>query len=111
MASCQPEVSIFIKKVDAKLKADEKARWQFKMKQYADKVAAQKEQTRIAEEQSKRDDAYREKQAQRDAVTNEKQAQRNLELDKIRVNAYREVAVAYAKNQPKTVTYNNIYWR
>jgi len=111
MASCQPEVSIFIKKVDAKLKADEKARWHFKMKQYADKVAAQKEQTRIAEEQSKRDDVYREKQAQRDAVANEKQAKRNLELDKIRVNAYREVAVAYAKNQPKKVTYNNIYWR
>jgi hypothetical protein len=111
MASCQPEVSIFIKKVDAKLKADEKARWQFKMKQYADKVAAQKEQTRIAEEQSKRDDVYREKQAQRDAVANEKQAQRNLELDKIRVNAYREVAVAYAKNQPKRLLYDDIKWK
>ncbi len=100
MATCQSEISEFIKIIDAKLKADEKARWQFKMKQYADKIAAQKEQVRIVEEKSKRDDVYR-----------EKQSQRNYEFDKIRVSAYRDVAVEYAKNQPKTVTYNNIYWK
>jgi len=111
MACCQADVATFIKTIDAKLKADEKARWQFKMKQYADKIAAQKEEVRIAEEKSKRDDVYRENQSQRDAVAQEKQSQRNYELDKIRVSAYRDVAVEYAKNQPKTVTYNNIYWR
>jgi len=111
MASCQSEIDVFIKTVNAKLKADEKARWQFKMKQYADKIAMQKEQVRIAEEKSKRDDIYRENQSQRDAVFKEKQFQRNYELDKIRVSAYREVAIEYAKNQPKRVTYNNIYWR
>lgn len=111
MATCQTEVDALIKTIDAKLKADEKARWEFKMKQYADKIAAQKEQVRIAEEKSKRDDVYRENQSQRDAVAQEKQSQRNYDLDKIRVSAYRDVAVEYAKNQPKTVTYNNIYWR
>lgn len=100
LASCQPEVEKFIKSVDAKLKADEKAIWEFKMKQYEDQVAKEKEQMRIAEEKSIRDDEFR-----------ENQAVRNLELDKIRVNAYREVAVEYAKNQPKTINYNNIYWR
>jgi hypothetical protein len=100
MAACQPEISSFIKKIDAKLKADEKARWQFKMKQYADKIAAQKEQVRIAEEKGKRNDNYR-----------EKQSSRNFELDKIRVNSYRVIAVEQARNQPKTVTYNKIYWR
>jgi hypothetical protein len=110
-STCQSEISEFIKTIDAKLKADEKAKWQFKMKQYADKITAQKEQVRIAEEKSKRDDVYRENQSQRDAVAQEKQSQRNYELDKIRVSAYRDVAVEYAKNQPKTVTYNNIYWR
>ena len=97
--------------LDAKLKADEKARWQFKMKQYADKIAMQKEQIRIAEEKGKRDDTYRENQSQRDAISQEKQSTRNYELDKIRANSYREIAVEQAKNQPKTVTYNNIYWR
>ena len=105
------EIDAFIKTIDAKLKADEKARWQFKMKQYADKIAAQKEQVRIAEAKSIRDDEYRENQSQRDAEYREKQAVRNSELDKIRVSAYRDVAVEYAKNQPKTINYNNIYWR
>ena len=100
MASCQQEVDTLVKSIDSKLKADEKAMWQFKMKQYADKIAEQKEQVRIAEEKSKRDDDYR-----------ENQSNRNLELDKIRVNAYREVAVEHARNQPKTITYNYIYWR
>ena len=111
MANCQTDVTAFIKAIDAKLKADEKARWQFKMKQYADKIAMQKEQVRIAEEKGKRDDTYRENQSQRDAISQEKQSSRNFELDKIRVNSYREVAVEQARNQPKTVTYNNIYWR
>ena len=111
MASCQAEIDAFIKKIDAKLKADEKARWEFKMKQYADKIAAHKEQVRIAEEKGKRDDTYRENQSKRDAVSEEKQSSRNFELDKIRVNSYREIAVEQAKNQPKTITYNNIYWR
>lgn len=111
MANCQTDVTAFIKEIDAKLKADEKARWQFKMKQYADKIAMQKEQVRIAEEKGKRDDTYRENQSQRDAISQEKQSSRNFELDKIRVNSYREVAVEQARNQPKTVTYNNIYWR
>ena len=111
MANCQTDVTAFINAIDAKLKADEKARWQFKMKQYADKIAMQKEQVRIAEEKGKRDDTYRENQSQRDAISLEKQSSRNFELDKIRVNSYREVAVEQARNQPKTVTYNNIYWR
>jgi hypothetical protein len=111
MASCQYEVTKFINNIDAKLKADEKARWQFKMKQYADKIAAQKEQVRIAEEKGKRDDIYRENQSQRDAIAQEKQSSRNYELDKIRINSYKEIAVEQAKNQPKTINYNNIYWR
>ena len=100
LATCQIEVNSFLKGIDAKLKADEKARWQFKMKQYADKVASNKEKVRIAEEKGKRDDTYR-----------ENQSSRNFELDKINSNNSREIAVAYAKNQPKTITYNNIYWK
>jgi len=100
IASCQAQISTFIKNVEAKLKADEKARWEYKMKQYADKISLKKEQMRIAEEKGKRDDAYR-----------ENQSIRNLELDKIRVNSYREIAVEQARNQPNTITYNNIYWK
>lgn len=99
-AACQKDARKLISSIDAKLKADEKAKWAFKLKQYEDKIAAQKEQVRIAEEKDKRD-----------AVSREKQSSRNYELDKLRVNAYREIAVEQARNQPKTVTYNNIIWR
>jgi hypothetical protein len=81
------------------------------MKQYADKVSMQKEQMRMAESQAKRDDQFRENQASRDAASQERQSKRNYELDKLRVNAYRQVATEYARNQPKSVTYNNINWR
>jgi predicted Rdx family selenoprotein len=110
-ATCQAEITLFIKNIDAKLKADEKARWQFKMKQYADKIAIKKEQIRIAEEKGRRDDTYRENQSKRDATLNQMQSSRNFELDKIRATSYREIALEQARNQPKTVTYNNIIWR
>lgn len=32
-------------------------------------------------------------------------------LEKQQINAFREIAIEYAKNQPKTITYNNIYWK
>ena len=111
MSSCQQEVSAFINNIKNKLHADAQARWQFKMKQYEDNVAMQKEYVKAAEEKSKRDDEYREKQSVRDAELQEKQAARNQELENIRINTFREVAVEYAKNQPKEVSYNNIYWR
>lgn len=100
MASCLPEVDALIRSINNKLRADEKAKWDFKVKQYQDRLAMKKEEMRIAEEKSQRDDVYR-----------ENQSKRNVELDKIRVKAYRDVAVEYARNQPKTVTYNNIIWR
>jgi hypothetical protein len=71
----------------------------------------EKEQIRMAEEQAKRDDVFRENQSKRESAAAEKQATRNYELDKMKVNAYRDVAVEQARNQPKTITYNRIYWR
>jgi hypothetical protein len=34
-----------------------------------------------------------------------------IQLEKSSIDAYKTVVVEYAKNQPKTITYNNIYWR
>lgn len=34
-----------------------------------------------------------------------------LELEKKRIDVYKEIAVEYAKKQPDIITYNNIYWR
>ena len=40
-----------------------------------------------------------------------KQYNDKVSLEKETLKANREIAVEYAKNQPKTITYNNIYWR
>jgi len=106
-ANCQPEVNKFIKSIESKLKADEKARWEFKMKQYDDKVAREKDELRLSELQAQRDFEMRKEKLK----YQDKQAERNYALDKVRVRAYRDIAVEYVKNQPKTIYYNNIYWR
>lgn len=33
-----------------------------------------------------------------------------INLEKKRIDAYKDIAVEYAKNLPKTTTYNNLYW-
>ena len=106
-ANCQSEINKFIKSIDSKLKADEKARWQFKIKQYEDKIAKEKEETQLREMQ-----AQREYEINKEKLNLEgKQAERNFALDKIKISAYRDVAIEYLKNRPKTIPYNNIYWR
>lgn len=96
-ASCQNEVKNFINEMELKLKEDEKEKMKLFIKQYEDELSLQKEQIRIAEEKSKRDDEFR-----------EKEAVRNTELDKIWVDTYRKVAIEYTKNQPKFIY--NISW-
>ena len=40
-----------------------------------------------------------------------KQYNDKIDLEKETIKASREIAVEYAKNQPKTITYNNLIWR
>jgi hypothetical protein len=75
------EVAPFIKQMEAKISADEKIQWQFEMKKYADDIEMEK-----------------------------KQRTDNLILEKNRINAWREVAAEYAKNQPDKVVYTYIVW-
>ena len=70
-SACYTDVTSLTKEINAKIKAEEKARLQLALKKYNDKITIEKQQ----------------------------------------INAYKEIAVEYAKNQPKTVTYNNIIWR
>lgn len=34
-----------------------------------------------------------------------------ITIEKQQINAYKEIAIEYAKNQPEIITYNNIIWR
>ncbi len=105
-ASCQNEVDVFIQSVSEKLDAIAKVEWEFKMKQYEDQIEREIELLRMRDEQNQRNFELAKEDQRQDGI----QAVRNFELDKIRTNAYNEIALEYAKNQPKTI-YNNINWK
>jgi hypothetical protein len=83
-AKCIPNASKLLKSINSKLIADEK-------------------------ERLRKQEEYEKRQQKIDAEN----AKSEAELEKQRINAYRDVAVEYAKNQPNVVyrnVYRNIYW-
>lgn len=115
---CQTEVAKFSTVIKNKLNEDERKRWEFKMKQYNDKMAMAKEQQKQNEENDKRNfDLTKEQQKQnsvndqRNFEINKEQQKQNFALSQQRIEVYKQVAVSYAENQPKQITYNNLYWR
>jgi hypothetical protein len=83
-AKCYAEATALLKTMNEKVIADEK-------------------------ERLRKQEEYDKRQQEINAENNKQQA----EIEKQRINAYREVAVEYAKNQPQVVyrnVYRNIYW-
>lgn len=80
-AKCYSEVPEFISKVEKKLVSDEI------------------ERIRLEEENSKREHEL--------ALEIEKN---DAELDKLRINAYKEIALEYFRNQPKSYNNYSVYW-
>jgi TRAP-type C4-dicarboxylate transport system substrate-binding protein len=72
------EVQSFVKQVSDAVAAQELREWEQQVQEYNDRMEAAK-----------------------------KQADRNYQLEQIRIRAYRDVAVEYAKNQPKEI-YNTL---
>jgi hypothetical protein len=79
-AKCIPKASKLLKSINSKLIADEK-------------------------ERLRKEEEYEKRQQIIDSET----AKQQTVLEKERINAYREIAVEYAKNQP-AVIYRNVYW-
>lgn len=91
MANCKLEVSQLLNTISAKIEADQKAVWEFKVKQYDDEVRREEELLKYS-----REDAARE-----------------FELKKARTEAFKRVAIEFSKNLPKTINnnyYNKINW-
>ena len=80
-ADCYLEIGPFIDTIRKKVLADEKQQWQFEMKQYNDNLEREK-----------------------------KEYADNVELEKNRIEACRQIAIEYARNQPKTISYTYIIW-
>lgn len=100
-SASQKEVDALLKEISNKLKADEKKEWEFKMQQYQDKIEKQKRDDAARLEQQRANNAYRERQ----------QAADNAARQQL-IETCRQVGLEYAKNQPKSVTYqrNVILW-
>jgi len=91
LSNCKQEVANLFNTMRTKIEADERAAWEFKVKQYEDEVRREEELLRYA-----REDAARE-----------------FELRKARTEAFKQVAMEFAKNLPKTINnthYNKINW-
>ena len=86
-SSCIPQVEELFKVIREKIEADERAAWELKVKQYEDQIQRENELIKYARED----------------------AARQYELDKLRTESFRQVAVEFAKNQPKYVNYTNYY--
>lgn len=97
----QKEADALIAEINKKLRADQKKEWEFKMQQYHDQVEKQKRDDQARLEQQRADNEYRRTQ----------QAANNAARTQL-IEACRQVGVEYAKNQPKSVTYqrNVILW-
>lgn len=99
--SSQADIDALSDEIKSKLKADEQRDWDFKMQQYRDNVEKQKRADQARLEQQRADNEYRSVQ----------QAANNAARSQI-IEAYRQVGLEYARNQPKSVTYqrNVILW-
>ncbi|MBR3449963.1 MAG: hypothetical protein IKH24_03890 [Bacteroidales bacterium] len=105
-ASCYKQVDPFLKQITNKLVADDRRAWEFKMKQYEDEKAREQRdfEARVAKEQ--REFEARVAKEQRDFDAQQAREARNAAIRKQEIEAARQVAVEYARNQPDVVSYN-----
>lgn len=121
--SSQNGINKLTSEINAKLKADERKAWEFKMRQYSDRIEKQKRDDAARLEQQRANNEYRERQQManneyrrtQQAANNEyRQTQQAADNAARRqyIEAARQIGIEYARNQPKSVTYqrNVILW-
>ena len=102
-ASCYGEVSPFLKTITAKLMADDKRAWEFKVKQYEDQKAREQRDFEFKVQQYT-DEKARE---QRNFEARQIREARNAALRQQEIRAARDVAMEYARNQPDVIYYES----
>lgn len=119
----QSGIDALIAEINKKLRADQKRAWDLKIQQYKDQIEQQKRADQARLEQQRADNEYRAKQQQADNERRAIQQQADNEYRNRQqhadnaartqaIEACRQVGIAYANNQPKSVTYNRnvILW-
>lgn len=108
----QKEADALIAEINKKLRADQKKEWEFKMQQYHDQVEKQKRDDQARLEQQRADNERRAVQQRADNEYRRTQQAANNAARTQLIETCRQVGIEYAKNQPKSVTYqrNVILW-
>lgn len=108
----QAGIDSLVKEINTKLRADEKREWNFKMRQYNDRIAKQKRDDQARLENQRADNARRARQQSADNEYRRIQQSADNAARRQSIEAIRQVGLAYAKNQPKSITYqkNIILW-
>lgn len=114
LSSYQPQIDSLLNEITVKLTADEKREWEFQLQQYEDnKVREQRDfefkvqQYKDKQTQEERRYADAQAQAQRQSAREQQQYNDDMAFRNAQLEASRQVALEYAKNQPKSVTYYN----
>lgn len=96
-SSCKSEANILINQISSAIDANAKLEWDLAYERYNRDQAIIEENSRINRELSLREMSYMENQG--------------FEIRKMEIQAASDVGVAYARNQPRRMTYNISNWR
>lgn len=102
----QNGINKLISEINAKLRSDEIKAWEFKMQQYRDKVEKQKRDDAARLEQQRANNEYRKRQQIANNEYRRKQQFADNAARRQYIEAARQIGIEYAKNQPKSITYN-----
>ena len=109
-ASCQLKAENLMREITTQMKKIDQREWNFKMQQYQDRVEKEKREW----EQHVKEYQDQMAREERNFQQHVKEREQNVATERMRINAYRDVAVEYARNQPKEVYYayynNVILW-
>ena len=110
-ASVQSDVSELMKEITDKMNEIDQREWEQTVQEYKDNIEREKREWEQSV-QEYQDNLEREKREWEQHV---REHEDNVQTQRMRIKAYRDVAVAYAENQPKVVTrvvnYNRIiFW-
>jgi hypothetical protein len=101
------EVQTFVKQVSNAVEAQELREWEQQVQEYKDRVEAAKKQADAVEAQELRKWEQQVQEYKDRMEAAKKQTEYNYQLEQIRIRAYRDIAVEYAKNQTKEI-YNSL---
>jgi hypothetical protein len=106
-STCEPDVSDLMGKIESKLKADEKAAWDLKVKKYEDHQKQKKEALRIQEEEIKNNQQIKEDALKREYQLQKESQRQNYSLQKSEQSSGGMKGVIYAVAKLKQIFIND----